>query len=360
MKIIVFPGSFDPLHNGHLQIVRSAKAQIGADLVLFLLSPSTVWKKVDTPFNDRANMIKSVIGEEEGFALCRIEEENEGKTNYTYQSLVKLRNMYPHDELFLLIGADQANLFHKWQNPDEIAALATLLVYRRKGSNLDQSNIDTYKMLVITGPKREISSTLIRHGESIDVPSPVLEYMVEHKLYFTAQIAKRMSNKRYLHSVEVAKLCRLIAISNAMDPLSAFLAGLYHDIGKEVPEAKTMAIMEKHYPNYLDLPAWSYHSFVGEYITKEEFLIKDREILHAIRVHTTGDRKMKKLDKLLYAADKIEPTRGFDSSELIASMLDDVDQGFVTVLKANIEYFKSKGLDYHNRLTDEAIASYIK
>ena len=60
---------------------------------------------------------------------------------------------------------------------------------------------------------------------------------------------------------------------------------------------------------------------------------------------------MKKLDKLLYAADKIEPTRGFDSSELIASMLDDVDQGFVTVLKANIEYFKSKGLDYHN-LTD--------
>ncbi len=359
MKIIVFPGSFDPLHNGHLQIARSAKSQIKADLVLFLLSPSTVWKKVDTPFNDRANMINEALTEE-GFKLCRIEEENEGKTNYTYETLLKLKYTYPEDELFLLIGADQANLFHKWQKPEEIAALATILVYKRKGSNLATNNINTFKMLVITGPKREVSSTAIRHGENIDVPSPVLEYLVRNKLYFSGQIAKRMSNKRYLHSVEVAKLSRLIALSNNLDPLPAFLAGLYHDIGKEVPEAKTMAIMEKYYAKYLDLPAWSYHSFVGEYISKKEFNVTNKDILRAIRFHTTAGAKMKKLDKILYAADKIEPTRDFDSSELIAAMLANVDQGFVTVLKANIDYFKAKGIDYQNRLTYEAIVYYLK
>lgn len=359
MKIIVFPGSFDPIHNGHLQIARKAKAQIGAHLVLFLLSPSTVWKKVDTSFSDRANMINEALSEE-GYALCRIEEENEGKTNYTYQTLLKLKKEYPNDELYLLIGADQANLFHKWKNPSEIAALATLLVYKRKGSSLSATNVTEYKMIVINGAKRAMSSTLIRHGESIDVPSGVLEYIVTHKLYFTALIAKRMSNKRFVHSGEVAKLSRLIALSNNIDPYPAFIAGLYHDIGKELPEAKTKAIMEKYYSKYLDLPEWSYHSFVGEYIAKHEFNIVNKEILHAIRFHTTAGAKMKKLDKVLYAADKIEPTRGFDASDLVAAMLDDVDKGFITVLKANIVYFKSKGIDYHNRLTDEAIAYYLK
>ena len=81
----------------------------------------------------------------------------------------------------------------------------------------------------------------------------VLEYIGNNKLYFSGLVAKRMSDERYYHSLSVASLSRLIAIANDVDPLKAFKAGLFHDIGKEVPAAKSLKIMEEHFPKYLDV-----------------------------------------------------------------------------------------------------------
>ena len=92
MKIIVYPGSFDPLHNGHLLIARHAKAAIGADKVIFLLSPSTVWKKVLTPFKVRATMLRNAF-DDVTYELSTIEQANEGKKNYTYLSLNALKEI---------------------------------------------------------------------------------------------------------------------------------------------------------------------------------------------------------------------------------------------------------------------------
>lgn len=359
MKIIVYPGSFDPLHNGHLLIARHAQAAIGADEVLFLLSPSTVWKKVLTPFSVRAAMLEAALPRE-GFSLSRLEEGNEGKKNYTYLTLNKLKAARPHDELYLLLGADQATVFDKWMNPDEIASTATLLVYKRQGSKINRANIERFKMQVIEGPLSNTSSSKIRVMEDLDVPSSVLEAIGKQKLYFASWINKRLSDKRYFHSFEVAKLSRLIALSNGLDGTRAFIAGFLHDIAKEVPEATAYEIMKNHYQKYLTLPKWTYHQFVGEYLAKHEFEIKDKEILRAIKYHATGAKKMKSYGKIVYAADKIEPTRGFDSSDLIAAVVNNLESGFVTVLKANKEYLVSKGLDVDNELTKACFATYLK
>lgn len=360
MKRIVYPGSFDPIHHGHLAIARAALAKLEADEVIFLLSPSTVWKKVDTPFRKRLEMLKIALESETNFSISALEEENEGKTNFTYVSLEKLKLMYPDDELFLLIGADQAAVFDKWSKPDLISSLATPLVYMRKGSRVPTHLINEFKMQIIPGEKRNVSSSEIRFLQSVDTPLGVLDYIILNKLYFAKEIAKKINEKRYFHSYEVAKLAMLISNANNRNPLPAFQAGMLHDIAKDIPKHKQQEIMEQRVKKYTFLHSWAYHQFIGEIIAKEEFGIQDQEVLKAIKFHATGYKKMSPLMQIVYASDKIEPTRGFDSSDLINACVDDYYKGFVEVVKANKEFLESKDKDVHNVLTVGMFKKYLK
>ena len=69
---------------------------------------------------------------------------------------------------------------------------------------------------------------------------------------------------------------------------------------------------------------------------------------------------MSLLEKCIYASDKIEPTRGFDSSDLINAMKVNIEDGFIVVLKANQEYFIVKKVPYDNPLTKECFEFYLK
>ena len=66
------------------------------------------------------------------------------------------------------------------------------------------------------------------------------------------------------------------------------------------------------------------------------------------------------LEKLIYAVDKIDPTRDYDSSSLISAMLNGLDEGFLTVLTANVEFLNEKHASINNKLTEECINYYLK
>ena len=83
--------------------------------------------------------------------------------------------------------------------------------------------------------------------------------------------------------------------------------------------------MNTHFSEYADLPAFSYHQFIGSYIAKEEFKM-EKDVVEAIEFHATGNYPMSRLAKIIYASDKIEPTRGFDSSDLINSCLENDEE----------------------------------
>ena len=117
--------------------------------------------------------------------------------------------------------------------------------------------------------------------------------------------------------------------------------------------------MKEEYPEYLDLPYFAYHQFVGEHISKEIFNIRDKEVLTAIKFHATGCDNMNVLGQIVYSSDKIEPTRGFDSRELIQSCLNDYHKGFIEVLKANKEYLMQTKKDINNRLTKGCFDKYL-
>ena len=99
---------------------------------------------------------------------------------------------------------------------------------------------------------------------------------------------------------------------------------------------------------------------MGSDLAYKDFGVDDKDILGAILYHTTGKADMTVMEKVIYASDKIEPTRGFDSSSLITAMKNDFESGFVTVLKANQEFFHIKGIDFDNELTESCFKYYLK
>lgn len=159
--------------------------------------------------------------------------------------------------------------------------------------------------------------------------------------------------RRFNHSLSVANLCYEVALSNGLEnPLKYYLAGVIHDIGKNYDKNKSYDIIDTFYHQYLNFPKYSYHQFVGEYLVMNKLCIYDEDILNAVRYHCTGAKNMSPMSKIIYACDKIDPLRNFDSSSLIQAMKNDYNTGFITVLKENRKFLLSKA---KNQLEIEAI-----
>lgn len=356
-RILLFGGTFDPIHHGHLGLLDIVRQKLGLDEVYLIPTKTPPWKTEMAPIEHRLKMIELALPAE-GYHVCDFEIQQAG-INYTIDTIKYFNHQLPDSELYYLIGSDQAEKFHEWKDVDELSRLAHFIVYARPGYALARQNIEKYHLLVIEGRRFDVSSTLIRSLQCLDLPWEVIAYMLEHDLYFTTKLRSYYDPKRFLHVVSVAKLAYEIAKSNHLDAGKAAVAALLHDIAKnaEHDEAKKMVVASD--PTLKDAPAFSVHQFMGALLASRDFGIADEEILDAIRYHATGKPKMKELGQILYAADKIEPLRGFDSKQLIAACMKDYQQGFIDVLRANYEYHTAKGKPFKYYLTAEAMSYYL-
>ncbi len=360
MNRILFGGAFDPVHNGHLNMAEKATKTLSGE-VIFIPARISVWKETSSPASDKINMLKLAIKGRDHFSIDEFEINSEKGTNYSIDTVLHFKSKYPNDKLFYLIGADQVNEFHRWKEAEKLSELAQLVFYTRPGFVLNQDNIKKYKMVEIDGGGIEVSSTAIRELKSFELPIDVLLYIVEHNLYKGMEILnKTLSPHRLAHSKEVAKVAYQIAESNNMDePVRAFIAGLFHDLGKDIDKKLEQKIMEEHFPDLLDFPKFAFHQFTGSILVQEMFEIHDEEIIEAIKYHSTGSGNMSKLAKIIYAADKIEPTRGYDSSNYINAMKKDIDEGFKIVLQANKDFLLEQGKTIDNALTCKCFKKYL-
>ena len=360
MRKIIFGGAFDPVHNGHINMALNARKALNGE-VFFLPAPISVWKESSAPVKDKIAMLKLAIKGLDGLYIDEFEINSGKDTNYSIDTVRYFVEKYPKDEIYYLIGVDQVNEFHRWKDADELSRLAHIVFYDRPGHELKNENIDRFHMQRIEGSVVDVSSSEIRELKKYDVPAEVLFYIVENNLYSGMnQISMMLTPHRFNHSKSVAKLAYEIAKANGLEnPLDAYIAGLFHDIGKDLAIEKQKEIMKEHYSEYVDMPDFFYHQFVGAYLAEKLFNVKDKEILTAIEFHTTGNANMGKIAKIIYAADKIEPTRGFDSSDLISAMMKDVDEGFKTVLQANKDFLLIQGKKVDNPLTCKCFEQYL-
>ena len=362
-NIVLFGGAFDPIHIGHINSAEKASKQLSAD-VFFIPARISVWKSDSAPIEDKIAMIELARQEsasKDKLHISRYEADSKEVVNYSIDTVKYFKTQYPKANLFLLIGTDQVNSFHKWKDADEIAELTTIIFFSRPGLELDQNNIKRFKMMQIEGEEVDASSTDIRELKSLDVSDGVLHYILHHYLYFINKIKGYMCEKRFEHTLSVTDLCIEIAKANKIDNLEKIvISALLHDIGKEMPMEEQKKIMVERYSEYLDLHPVIWHQFIGAYLAEKDFGIKDKEILDAIKYHTTANSNMSDTAIIVYCADKIEPTRGFDSTDLINAMKSSLNNGFVEVLKSNVEYYEKHKIDYKNKLQMSCLDQYLK
>ena len=360
MKTIIFGGSFDPIHNGHIKLAKKALEVINADRVIFMVAKNPRWKSKRTDDEHRYNMLQIALKDYPSFIVSRLELDSNVEVNYTYDTILK----YPkeeNEELYFLIGYDQLEQLHKWYKIEELSKLVKFICISRPEYKLNEENVNKYNVLLVQENISSMSSTKLRELIDVDAPKEVLNYIVDNELYYIPKIKGYISEKRYNHTISVANLAYHIALNNNLDASKAYIASLLHDIGKYVDD-KTQEEIAKKYDeaNYKLIPKVLYHQYTGVEIARNDFNIEDEEILDAIKYHATGKPNMSKIGKIVYTSDKIDPSRGYNSLDMINECLKDIDSGFNYVLSENIKYFKIKKLEYKNPLTNACIKYYLK
>ncbi|MDB4533845.1 nicotinate-nucleotide adenylyltransferase [Vicingaceae bacterium] len=203
MKIGIFGGSFDPVHYGHLIMAEQCREYAALDQVWFVPTAKQPLKP-DGPQSgnkQRLEMLKLATAGHSGFRVSSVEIDR-GDVSYTIDTLKEIKQQRPHDDLFLVLGADSLAKFNQWKEPDEICNLAIPLVVRRPGTNvsfetmnqfMNNARFEMAAKCQIESPLIEISSTQLRksisEGRSVryQLPRAVEKFIETNKLYASNQ-----------------------------------------------------------------------------------------------------------------------------------------------------------------------------
>jgi len=338
-KVVILGGSFDPIHSGHLEIAKKTKEFLNADEVWFLVAKNPRWKSDFTDAKIRLDMINLAIQDIPNMKICTIElEDLSSSVTYTIDTARTLKNTYPDYKFYFIIGSDQLEKLHLWKDVDELSSIFQFVLVTRPDININYENIKKYKVIEsnVLGPN--ISSTNIRLGVQKDSLDSVYKYIKVNGLYLEMQLRLALSKNRYEHSLNVAKLASEIALKNNLDPKKAYIAGLLHDCAKELSSSETISMMKKYYPNELNHSSKVFHQFLAPIIARERYGIEDDEIHLAMKYHATSSSEITDLGKIIYSADKIEPSRGYPSDDLIALCYKNYLFGYFKILEGNIKY----------------------
>lgn len=195
----------------------------------------------------------------------------------------------------------------------------------------------------------------VSSGASFHAPISMLEAMADQELFFCHDIRSAMSKERYGHTVSVAKTARAIAESHGIDGRKAFLAGMLHDVAKDMPKDRQRKMVHRYFPRYEFYPGFSLHQFASRIVAESKFHLRDREILSAIQWHCTGKGRMTPLEIIVYVADKCEPTRPFPTKEIEREAHHDLLSAFRMVLRDQIRYLRRHNIDYHTNASSIAM-----
>jgi len=116
VRIGLFGGGFDPPHIGHLIACEIARESLRLDRIIFIPTFKPPHKRIDTPFHHRFKMTELTVNDNPHFFISDIEKSLEAPS-FTIRTLRALRELYPKDELYLLIGADEFKDFEDWKSP---------------------------------------------------------------------------------------------------------------------------------------------------------------------------------------------------------------------------------------------------
>jgi nicotinate-nucleotide adenylyltransferase len=189
----ILGGTFNPPHIGHLICAQEALVTLELDTVLWVPAGVPPHREVedDPGAEARYEMCELAVADDERFSLSRVELEREGPS-YTSDTLRSLRGGSPDDELFLILGGDQAASLRSWHEPEEVLRLATVCVVERTGWPRPAIGVrlsglrGAERIRFFEMPRVDVSSSMVRRRAREGKP---IRYLVTDKVanYIGAQ-----------------------------------------------------------------------------------------------------------------------------------------------------------------------------
>lgn len=190
MRIGLFGGTFNPVHSGHVNLVKNFKEKLSLDKVLVIPTAQPPHKEAKelVSSQDRINMCRLAFGD-----LAEISdiEISRGGKSYTVETLRELKKIYKDDEFYFLVGSDMLLSFKRWYRWEEILTMCTLCATDRNNEqSCKEADKDFFEKIIFCDfEKTVVSSSEVREklekGESVLslLPSEVYDYIKEKGLY---------------------------------------------------------------------------------------------------------------------------------------------------------------------------------
>ena len=394
MKIGILGGTFDPIHNTHIYMGNQVLKALDLDKLYFMPAFYPPHKNAEkiTDETHRLNMIKLAIEDLENIDCLTLEIDS--KLSYTADTLTVLKNKYPNDEFYFIIGGDSISSFESWYHPEIILEKASIVVIRRKDETLDtldatishiiskfQHTMSKHntKVLLLDTDVSNISSSYIRTHPLEEcrsmIPEKVYNYILKNQLYsdnnknmawsvgkIKSDLKKLLNPHRYQHTLGVADTAKRMAEAFHINPNLAYLAGLLHDCAKHYSNDELIRFCKKNNifisKSEQNAP-FLLHGKVGAYIAREKYHVENSDVLNAVRWHTTGKADMTTLEQIIFCADYIEPSRTIQPNLSYLRKISDKNLDLLTchIIHDTLNYLKTKEqiIDEH---TEEAYRFY--
>ena len=370
-RIGIYGGTFNPPHVGHICAAKCAVE--GLELRKLLLIPACIAPHKVLPSNSptpqqRCRMLQIAAGEK--MEVCDMELQRNG-VSFTYETVEQLRQQYPQQELILFMGTDMFLSFLTWREPRRILNCVSIGVFYRgepgeleaieeKKAELEAMGATVY---LVKNPVTAISSTQLRrmlvfHCASPFLPDGVERYIRENGLYGTAEAYRNLPMEQ-LEQVVVSLLkpnrvahvlgCRDTAAELARrwgcDETDAARGGILHDITKALDGPLQLTLCREYgivLSEFSKKNPKTLHALTGSLVADRIFG-ENKQVVEAIRSHTTGKAAMTTLEKILYVADYMEPNRDFPGVERLRALaFEDLDKALKLGLTMTIELLKEQ------------------
>ena len=369
MDIAIYGGSFNPPHLGHREAVITALEKLNPDLLLIIPDHEPPHKEMEegSPSPEqRLKLCRLTFSDLEKVEISALELERSGKS-YTYDTVVSLRELYPDARLTLIVGTDMLLTFEEWYHYEYLLEFCRLAALARGFE-------DEEKLRETAGHLREaygadivlldhvpfpMSSTDLREMLSRRLGAEAIRedayaYIIRNRFYDAKPELSWLREQAYtmLDERRIAHVagCEGEAIELARvwgeDPETAAEAGILHDITKRLSHEEQLNLCEK-YGIICDSAERSMpkllHAKTGAAVARDLFGVPD-PVFEAIRWHTTGKPDMTLLEKIIYLADYIEPTRDFPGVETIRVLAyEDLDRALLLGLQMTVEEVRAHG-----------------
>ena len=383
MKLAIYGGSFNPPHLGHTAAVQAVLNAVRPDQLRVIpaaVPPHKQLAKGSPTAAERLRLAQLAFSDLPGVTVSDMELRREGKS-YTADTVRALQRENPDAELYLIVGTDMLETFHEWYDFEFILRQVTLVALARELDTM--SHVETCadalrkqygaKVLVLPAEPLPVSSSQLRmllpmrHATEFLAPKVYAE-IIRKRLYDAKPDLAWLREESYpmLHPRRVGHVwgceheARRLAEWWGCDADLAAEAGILHDITKKFERNDQLLLSQKYgiINDTVEIGNLKLlHAKTGAALARDLYGVPDA-VYDAIRWHTTGKPAMTLLEKILYLADYIEPTRDFPGVEPLRELCyRDLDGAMRLGLQMSLDELLEKGVEPH-RNTVEALRYY--